>query len=245
MTGGTDSAAALLLAGALVLAAPPAGRSRLRALTRDRSAVPADEPARLRTHWAVLGGFAVAVLGGAVAGVAVGIAIGAVAAGALVLAARRMEVGDAGAERDDGELACGWELLAVCLEVGLPVPVAVEAAAARLTGRSGTRLRRVAGMLQLGADPADAWRTADAVAALAVFARAARRSAVTGAALAQVARTEAARLRAELIDTARARSQRAAVLMTGPLGLCFLPAFLVLGIAPVVIGLAGDVLAQW
>jgi pilus assembly protein TadC len=35
------------------------------------------------------------------------------------------------------------------------------------------------------------------------------------------------------------------VLITGPLGLCFLPAFLTLGIAPVVVGLAGEALARW
>ena len=45
--------------------------------------------------------------------------------------------------------------------------------------------------------------------------------------------------------TAEARAQRTAVLITAPLGLCFLPAFLVLGIAPVVIGLAADALTWW
>jgi hypothetical protein len=35
------------------------------------------------------------------------------------------------------------------------------------------------------------------------------------------------------------------VLITAPLGVCFLPAFLVLGIAPVVVGLAGEALASW
>jgi hypothetical protein len=35
------------------------------------------------------------------------------------------------------------------------------------------------------------------------------------------------------------------VLITAPLGLCFLPAFLVLGIAPVVIGLADHALSRW
>jgi hypothetical protein len=52
-------------------------------------------------------------------------------------------------------------------------------------------------------------------------------------------------MRAELVDGAQASAQRAGVLITGPLGLCFLPAFLVLGIAPVVAGLAGEALAQW
>jgi pilus assembly protein TadC len=80
---------------------------------------------------------------------------------------------------------------------------------------------------------------------LAAFARAAARSAGTGAALARTARTEGSRIRAALADAAEARAQRAGVLITAPLGLCFLPAFLVLGIAPVVIGLAGEVLARW
>ena len=35
---------------------------------------------------------------------------------------------------------------------------------------------------------------------------------------------------------------RASVLIAGPLGLCYLPAFLCLGIVPVVAGLASDVL---
>ena len=49
-------------------------------------------------------------------------------------------------------------------------------------------------------------------------------------------------MRAALTDAAEARAQRAGVLIAAPLGLCFLPAFLVLGVAPVVIGLAGEVL---
>ena len=88
-------------------------------------------------------------------------------------------------------------------------------------------------------------RTLTAAPALSGFARAAARSAGTGSALAQVARAESDRIRAGLVDAAEARAQRAAVLITGPLGLCFLPAFLVLGIAPVVIGLAGEALARW
>lgn len=41
---------------------------------------------------------------------------------------------------------------------------------------------------------------------------------------------------------AGATAQRASVLIAGPLGLCYLPTFLCLGIVPVVAGLAGDVL---
>jgi hypothetical protein len=41
---------------------------------------------------------------------------------------------------------------------------------------------------------------------------------------------------------AAATAERAAVLIAGPLGLCFLPAFVCLGIVPVVAGLAGHLL---
>jgi pilus assembly protein TadC len=125
------------------------------------------------------------------------------------------------------------------------VAAAVTAAAEPLDGPAGEELRRVAGLLELGADPAQAWDVARRAPPLAAFARAAGRSAGTGAALARSARAEATRLRAALVDTAEARAQRTAVLITAPLGLCFLPAFLVLGIAPVVIGLAADALSWW
>ena len=40
----------------------------------------------------------------------------------------------------------------------------------------------------------------------------------------------------------RGTGPRAAVLVTAPVGLCFLPAFLAVGVAPVVIGLADGLL---
>jgi pilus assembly protein TadC len=52
----------------------------------------------------------------------------------------------------------------------------------------------------------------------------------------------AADLRVRADDAAAAAGERAGVMVSGPLGLCFLPAFVCLGIVPVVIGLAGSVL---
>ena len=48
--------------------------------------------------------------------------------------------------------------------------------------------------------------------------------------------------RHDAAHAAAAAAERAGVLIAGPLGLCFLPAFVCLGIAPVVAGLAGEVL---
>jgi pilus assembly protein TadC len=50
--------------------------------------------------------------------------------------------------------------------------------------------------------------------------------------------------RHEAADTANAAAERASVLIAGPLGLCYLPAFVCLGIIPVVAGLAADVLGS-
>lgn len=238
------SAAAGLLAVALLAAGGRDGRARLRSLATPappsgRSAAPEVRPA-----WVGLAIAAVTAAAWATGGPAAGV-VGAVAAGtAGVLMLRRAGRG-AGGPDDRTGLAARWPLLAACLEAGLPVSAAVRAAAGPLRGRTGEALQRVAALLELGADPAQAWSTAAEQPQLAAFARAAGRSACTGAALARVARDEGDRLRAELADSAHARAERAAVLITGPLGLCFLPAFLVLGIAPVVIGLASQALARW
>lgn len=234
-------AAALLLAAALLVGGPPAAGARLRALTSAPPHAAAVAPV-LRPQWAAVGGIAFGALGWVAAGPAAGV-LGAMVVAGLAVALRR--AARSAAPEDAAELAGRWELLALCLEAGLPVAAAVTATAGPLPGAAGARLRRIAGLLELGADPADAWRIAEELPALAAFARAAARSSGTGAALAKVASAEGDRLRASLIDTAHARAQRAGVLITGPLGLCFLPAFLVLGIAPVVIGLAGKALTPW
>ena len=105
-------------------------------------------------------------------------------------------------------------------------------------------LSRAADLLALGADPATAWSNPS----LPVdnhgeaLLRLARRSASSGTALAQGVAELATASRHDAADAAGAAAERASVLIAGPLGLCYLPAFLCLGIVPVVAGLAGDVL---
>jgi pilus assembly protein TadC len=74
--------------------------------------------------------------------------------------------------------------------------------------------------------------------------RLARRSASSGSALARGVAELADQSRHEAAAAAEAAAERAGVLIAGPLGLCYLPAFLCLGIIPVVAGLAGDVLSS-
>ena len=69
----------------------------------------------------------------------------------------------------------------------------------------------------------------------------ARRSAASGSALAHGVAELAEQSRQDATHAAAAAAERASVLIAGPLGLCFLPAFVCLGIVPVVAGLAGEV----
>ncbi|MFE7746393.1 type II secretion system F family protein [Nocardia sp. NPDC057455] len=141
------------------------------------------------------------------------------------------------------------DLLAACLRAGLPMAGAARAVAAEAPEALGEALRRAADLLALGADAAAAWEQvardangrpgAEEIASLA---RMARRSARSGSSLAAAVMELAEQQRSVVEDTAAAKAERAGVLIGGPLGLCFLPAFVCLGIVPVVIGLAGRVL---
>jgi hypothetical protein len=103
-------------------------------------------------------------------------------------------------------------------------------------------LIRARAELRLGGDPVECWlRFGDRPAARAMGQCLARASTTGSAPVAEMSRL-AADLRAAHGRTALAAARRAAVLATAPLGLCFLPAFLLVGVAPVVIGLAGRVL---
>ena len=143
-------------------------------------------------------------------------------------------------------VASTLDVFAACLTSGMAVSSAAAAAAPSAPIRLGAVLRRAADMLALGADASAAWSNPDlplddhGEALL----RLARRSATSGAALAQGVAELADQSRHAAASAADARAQRASVLIAGPLGLCYLPAFVCLGIVPIVAGLAGDVLGS-
>ena len=185
---------------------------------------------------------AVGGLVGVVCGWPRGLPVGCAVAAAAWVGARRLLTGPVRAAGADDQLglAASWDLLAACLRAGLPVPTAVLAVADRLPRDVAGALRATADLLALGADPVAAWAPALANPATAELARGARRTARSGTALAGVAAGLAINIRQTASDVAEARAQRAGVLITGPLGLCFLPAFVCLGIVPVVAGLAAQ-----
>lgn len=135
------------------------------------------------------------------------------------------------------ELASGYDLFAAGLRSGLLLPTTLNAVSWEFTGDARQALRAVADRLTLGADTTDAWEPALHCPDTAELGRAARRTARTGSPIANVATDLAERARSYAHDEEHARTQRVAVWISAPLGLCFLPAFLCLGILPTVLGL--------
>jgi pilus assembly protein TadC len=173
-----------------------------------------------------------------------GLAVGAAAAVGTERFLGRREPAEARRERlaATADLPLGADLLAAALRAGAPVDRAVAAVAEALGGPLGDRLGRTARSLRLGATAAEAWAHLGEVGGAQRLVAAAIRSSDSGGALAGALGRLADDLRADRAVAAEATAQRANVLVVLPLGLCFLPAFLLAGLVPIVIGVLGDIL---
>jgi pilus assembly protein TadC len=140
------------------------------------------------------------------------------------------------------QLPLAADLLAACLAAGSSPERAAEAVGHALGGPLGDRMVRAATELRLGGEPAVVWQRFGRLPGSAGLARCLERAGTSGVPAVRSVTRLAAELRADRARDGAARARRAAVLVTGPLGLCFLPAFLAVGVAPVVIGLAGSLL---
>ncbi len=233
--------ALLVLAAALVLWSPRSSvtASRLRALRP----VPGSERVRAPDPPSPIRRRLVAGAAGLAAGLLVGGLLGvAVAAAVTVLGERWLRTADEPVHDRlawSRDLPVGCDLLAVCLAAGVPVVAALSAVGAVLPAPLGPCLSRVAALSRLGAEPRRAW--ADAPAGIAALGRILVRAGESGAAAAPALRALAADGRATTRTAADAAVQRAGVWVLAPLGLCFLPAFVCLGVVPMVLGIAGDV----
>ncbi|MFC8433727.1 type II secretion system F family protein [Streptomyces sp. NPDC057253] len=182
------------------------------------------------------------VLVGGVPGLVVGVVV---AAG--LWRWRRREASGVGAREADvreaaRQLPLAADLLAACIAAGAGPVIAAQAVGEALGGPVGEGLARGAAEVRLGGAPGDAWRRLASTPGAAPLARLLARADVTGLPAAAPVAGLAADARADWGRAATARARRAAVLVTAPVGLCFLPAFIAVGVLPIVIGLAGGVL---
>ncbi|MFE6841750.1 type II secretion system F family protein [Streptomyces sp. NPDC057686] len=141
------------------------------------------------------------------------------------------------------QLPFAADLLAACLAAGAAPVEAAEVVGESLGGPVGERLALAGAELRLGGEPGDAWGRLAEIPGARALAECLERAARTGAPAAEPVSRLATALREDRARQAGARAQRAAVLVTAPVGLCFLPAFLAVGVAPVVIGMASGLLS--
>ncbi|MGW1163095.1 type II secretion system F family protein [Streptomyces sp. NPDC002519] len=183
--------------------------------------------------WLFVGG-----LGGAAVGLVTGVA---------VVRWRARQERDRLAQKYDAAVAArqlplAADLLAACIAAGASPVAAAQAVGEALRGPVGERLERGAAEVRLGGEPADAWRRLASLPGAAALARLLERTGDSGVPAAAAVGRLATEARAEWGRTATARARRAGVMVTAPVGLCFLPAFIAVGVLPVVIGLAGGLL---
>ncbi|MFY1688463.1 type II secretion system F family protein [Plantactinospora sp. WMMB782] len=218
------------------------------------------ESPRVRMRWTEPGGNApgwsgridlvrlVSGLAGLVVGVLLGgwlgVLLGAATAVVLDRLLRRLEPATVRRRRlrESADLPLAADLLAAALRAGAPVDRAVCAVAGALGGPLGERLGEVGRTLQLGGTPEEAWTRLGPVPGAERLRSAAVRSSASGAALAGALTRLADDLRADRVTGAEAAARRAGVLIVLPLGLCFLPAFILAGLVPVIVAVLGDVL---
>lgn len=189
-------------------------------------------------------GLAALLLVGGAAGVVLGLAValgGPHALGRLEPRAARET-----RERIAADLPLALDLLSACLTGGAALPDAVRVVGGALAGPVGRRLVAVAAALDVGTPPVQAWAGLTGgdpdgfvAAAVRVLGRAGDGGTPVAAAVARLAGEAREDRRAQGL----AAAERAGVLAVAPLGLCFLPAFVLLGVVPVVVGLVTPLLA--
>jgi Flp pilus assembly protein TadB len=227
----------LAAAMAVALLAPP------RVRVRD-PAVPTTTPARpgwLMRHrllWSSLAGVGAAVFVGGVPGLVAG-AIAGVASWVLI---GRSEPPEVRRQREAvrRDLPHVVTLLGSALSGGAAPGASVSLVCRALPGPAAARLEPLAARLALGADPAQVWASLTDDPELGPLGRSLARAHASGtpvvAAVERLADDLASRARSEVEDRARAVGVKAAV----PLGLCLLPAFVLIGIVPLAAGLLGE-----
>ena len=238
----TDAWPAVVAATAALVIWPPPRRPTDRVGVRRSPALPAgpetqDGAVAARRRWLFAG------TAGAAVGLLLGGVLGLAAALGIAVGGERLLRGGSGQGDVDAvlrrDLPGACDLLAVCLSAGIPVAGALGAVAEATPSPLGLRLADVAALYRLGAEPRRAW--ADAPPPLARLGRVLVRAGESGASVVPALHALAGDLRAAARAATEAGVRRAGVWILAPLGLCFLPAFVCLGVVPLVLGIAGQV----
>lgn len=150
---------------------------------------------------------------------------------------RRAPAGDTGGP-GLADAAMLLELIGAMLEAGAGLGHALALAAELAAPEIRGPLRPVVAALAVGADWDTAWRGSDVrTPELLAVRDALGFAALTGAPSSAILYAQAARLRRERFRTAEKQAAALGVKLVVPLGLCSLPAFICLGVVPVLLAL--------
>lgn len=130
------------------------------------------------------------------------------------------------------------DLLATAVAAGATVSEAMIVVAQAVDEPMRSRLRSVITAIDMGADPHSAWTSWLDEPALSPIAQAIIRSQHSGSPLTAVLDAAAADMRQAYRADVEARARAAGVRAVAPLALCYLPAYLMVGVVPVVAGFA-------
>jgi Flp pilus assembly protein TadB len=211
--------------------APPHPSSRAGPATPSRR-TGGGRPARGRVGLSVAVGVGVAVLVGGISGFALG-CVGVVAAWLLTAL---MESPEARRRRErlEADVPLVVDLLAAALSVGQSPSAAVGQIARAVDPPMRDELESLDAWLRLGGDPVAVWRDLGAHPQLGGVGRALARAADTGASVAEAMARLADDLRGEGRAEVESRARSVGVKAAAPLGLCLLPAFVLVGVVPLV-----------
>jgi pilus assembly protein TadC len=130
------------------------------------------------------------------------------------------------------------ELVAAMLDAGSGIGRSLDLVSACASSQYRESLRPVVSALAIGADWETAWRSsAVRLPAILELRDALGFAALTGAPSSAILYAQAARLRRERFRAAEKRAASLGVKLVVPLGLCSLPAFICLGVVPVLLAL--------
>lgn len=128
------------------------------------------------------------------------------------------------------------DLVGAAVRAGVAPQVALRTCASVVGGPIGAEVERVVAELDLGVPPEQAWSAASAVNGLTPLARAMVRGGARGTSPVTVLERCSVDARRIAQAAARRRAQAVGVAAAAPLGLCFLPAFVLVSVVPMVVG---------
>ena len=128
------------------------------------------------------------------------------------------------------------DLLVACVSAGRAPSQALSVVCASVGGAIAEELRPLCARLELGADARTVWSDLAGHDSLGPLGRALSRSARTGSSVTSTLSLCAEDLRRDRRAAADANARKVGVRASAPLGACFLPAFLLIGVVPTVVG---------